>query len=156
MTMVPGVGHGAGGRHLIAEVLEEVLGRAPIEVVPARELFEGRRGRQPQQVVHQAPDGETELERTSRAVALPERHLPRLPWRRRDEHAVVGDLLDAPRRGAKHERLADVALEDHFLVELADPRVARAGADRERRRTIRDPESCRRWRWRPASPPHAP
>ena len=41
------------------------------------------------------------------------------------------DLLDPPRRGAEHERLADAALEDHLLVELADARRARAGAEQE-------------------------
>ena len=30
------------------------------------------------------------------------------------------DLLDAPRRGAERERLADLGLEDHLFVELAD------------------------------------
>jgi len=31
----------------------------------------------------------------------------------------VGDFFDPPRRGSKQERLADAALEDHLLVELA-------------------------------------
>jgi len=43
----------------------------------------------------------------------------------------VRDLFDAPRRGAEHERLADAALEDHFLVELANARRSRPGAEQE-------------------------
>ena len=39
---------------------------------------------------------------------------------RGDGHAVVADLLDAPRRRAEHERVAGPALVDHLLVELAD------------------------------------
>jgi hypothetical protein len=32
----------------------------------------------------------------------------------------VRDVLDAPRRGAEQEHLADARLEHHLLVELAD------------------------------------
>ncbi len=87
--------------------------------------------RQAQQIAHQPADREPELERPPGAIAFPERHLAGLARRRRDEHAVVGDLLDPPRRGAEHERFADAALEDHLLVELADARGARAGAEQE-------------------------
>ena len=72
-----------------------------------------------------------ELQRPAGGVALPERHLARLARRRRDEHAVVRDLLDAPGRGAEQERLADAALEDHLLVELADARAGPALAGEE-------------------------
>ena len=85
-------------------------------------------GRQPQQVVHQPADREPELERPAGAVALPERHLARLARRGRHEHAVVRDLLDAPRRCAEDERFADAAFEHHFLVELADARRRRGPA----------------------------
>ena len=57
--------------------------------------------------------------------------LPGSPGAGRDQHAVVGDLLDPPRRGAEHEGLADAALEHHLLVELADARRARPGAEQE-------------------------
>ena len=55
-------------------------------------------------------------------VAVPERHLPGLAGRGRDDDAVAGDLLDAPRGGAEHERLPHPGLVDHLLVELADAR----------------------------------
>src|SRR6185503_1106098 len=48
-----------------------------------------------------------------------------------DEDAVVRDLFDPPRRGAEHERLADAALEHHFLIELANARRARSRAHQE-------------------------
>src|SRR4029079_4146758 len=54
-------------------------------------------------------------------VALPERGRGGLARRRGDDDAVDGDLLDAPRGRAEHEALADPALVDHLLVELADP-----------------------------------
>ena len=50
---------------------------------------------------------------------MPERHLPGLAGRGRDDHLLEGDVLDAPGRGAEQERLARAALVDHLLVELA-------------------------------------
>ena len=72
------------------------------------------------ELAYQLADGEAELHRTAGLIAVPERHLARLAGRRRHQHAIVGDVLDAPRRGAERERLADLGLEHHLLVELAD------------------------------------
>ena len=72
-----------------------------------------------------------ELERPAGRVAFPERHLAGLARRRRDEHAVVRDLLDPPGRRAEQERLADAALEHHLLVELADAGARTALAEQE-------------------------
>ncbi len=80
---------------------------------------------------HQLADGASELQRPAGGVRLPERHLARFARRRRDEHAVVRDLLDAPGRGAEQERLADAALEHHLFVELADARAGPALAGEE-------------------------
>src|SRR4029453_19567028 len=63
------VGNGPGGRLLIAQVLQEIFGGSVIEIVFACQSIECRRGRNPQHVVHQAPDGESELERPPRPVA---------------------------------------------------------------------------------------
>ncbi len=126
-----GIGQGAGGGDLVAEVLQQVLGGACIEIVLAREPIDGGRRRHANEVAHQRADGEPEFQRPSRPVALPERHFSRLARSRRDEHPVVRDLLDAPRGGAEDEGLADLRLEDHFLVELADASGARAGAEEE-------------------------
>ena len=81
--------------------------------------------------MHQAPNGQTEFDRPAGAIAFPERHLARLAWGRRHEHAIVRDLLDAPRRGAQHERLSGAALEHHLLVQFADASGARPCAQEE-------------------------
>ena len=73
------------------------------------------------QLAHERAQRPAELERPSGLVALPERGLRGLAGRGRDDHPVEGDLLDAPRGRAEHEALADAALVDHLLVELADP-----------------------------------
>src|SRR5688500_13510605 len=70
---------------------------------------------------HHLADMAAELERTAGGIRLPERHLARLPRGRGDQHTVVGDLFDPPARGTEEERFADAALEDHLLVQLADP-----------------------------------
>ena len=52
-----------------------------------------------------------------------------------DDHPVGGDLVDLPRGGAEDEDVADPALVDHLLVELAHPaalRVAPPGRGRDR------------------------
>ena len=46
---------------------------------------------------------------------------PGCPGRRGDQHPVVGDVLDPPRRRAQGEDVADPGLVDHLLVELTDP-----------------------------------
>ena len=73
------------------------------------------------QLAHEPAQRAAELERPAGPVALPERRLRGLAGRGSDDHAVDGDLLDAPGRRAEHEALADAALVDHLLVELADP-----------------------------------
>jgi hypothetical protein len=54
-------------------------------------------------------------------VTLPERKPTGLSRRGRDEHPVVGDVLDPPGRCAEREDVTDPGLIDHLLVELADP-----------------------------------
>ena len=68
----------------------------------------------------------TQLDRSPDGVALPERHLAGLAGRRRHEHPVVLDRLDAPGAGAEEDDLAFARLVDHLLVELADPPSARS------------------------------
>jgi hypothetical protein len=125
------IGNGVRGGKLIAQVLQQVLCRPRVEIMLARQAIHRRGRRQVQQIVHQPADREAELQRPAGAVPLPEWHLARLTRGGRHEDAVVRDLLDAPRRGAEHECLADPALEHHFLVELADARRTLPGADEE-------------------------
>ena len=72
------------------------------------------------QVANELADGVAEFDRPACPVAVPERHLARFARRRRHEHAIVRDLLDAPGRRAQRERFADSRFEHHLLVELAD------------------------------------
>src|SRR5213078_4913520 len=65
-----------------------------------------------------------ELVRPPYALTLPERHRAGHTRRRRDEHAIARDLLDAPRRSAEQERLARSRLVHHLLVQLADAAAA--------------------------------
>ena len=73
-------------------------------------------------------DGGAELVRTSDGVALPERQSCGLAEGGGDDHAVVGDLLDAPAGGAEREDVVDARLVDHLLVELAHPPASGAPA----------------------------
>ena len=77
------------------------------------------------------------------AVAVPERHLARLPERGHHVDAVVRDVDDPPARRPEREDVVDARLVDHLLVELADAGVLRS-RPRRTRRTGRDRESCRR------------
>jgi hypothetical protein len=81
-------------------------------------------GGQRAQLAHQLADGESELHGAAGLIAMPERHLAWLARRRRHEHAIVRNLLDAPGGGTKREGLANFGLEDHLLVQLADSRRA--------------------------------
>ena len=54
-----------------------------------------------------------------------------MPGRRRDQHPVVGDVLDPPAGRAEREDVADPRLVDHLLVELADPPAGPLAADQE-------------------------
>jgi hypothetical protein len=103
---------------LLLDVADEVRRRPRVEAVLVPEALLGTLG---PDLPEERADRPAELERTSGAVAVPERHLPGLAGRRGDEHPVVGDLLDPPRRGAEQEGVAGPALVDHLLVELADP-----------------------------------
>src|SRR5262249_37175526 len=57
----------------------------------------------------------------ARAIAVPEGHLARFAGGGPDKDAIVGDLRDPPGRGAEEEDVAHARLEDHLLVELANP-----------------------------------
>ena len=111
---------------------------------PRRRLAGGRVGER-RQLARRRADLLAELVGPADALALPERHRPGHAGRRRHEHAVAGDLLDPPRRGAEQERLAGAGLVDHLLVELADPAAAVDEEDAEQaavgdRARVRDRE----------------
>ena len=125
------VGHVARGLALLPQVGEEVVGGPLVE--PGRHDSRAC-GIRPERLdlAHELADGAAQLGRAAEGVALPERQAAGQARCRRDEHAVVGDVLDAPGAGAQGEQVADAGLVDHLLVELADPSAgALAGGEED-------------------------
>ena len=124
-------------------------GRTLVQHVPAPvSRVERLRSWRARELARRAPDLLAELVRAADALALPERHRARHARRRRDEHAVAGDLLDPPGRGAEQEGLPGARLVDHLLVELADAAAAVDEVDAEEaavgdRAGVRDREPAR-------------
>src|SRR3954454_25086084 len=109
------VGHMTRRRTLLGEVGERVAGRPLVHA----DLGEPRYGclwLESLQVAHERAQGTAELDRAAGCVTVPERQLSRNAGRRGDEHAVVGDVVDAPARAAESEHVADARLVDHLLV----------------------------------------
>jgi hypothetical protein len=119
------------GRSLVREVPQQVLGCLAVEIVVLDEPLHGGRRRHMTERSNQFSDLAPQLQRPARRVRLPERHLSRFTGSRGDEHPIVRDLFDPPGRCTKQERLADAALEYHFLVELADAGMRSTFADEE-------------------------
>ena len=117
------VGHGARGLGLLVEVAHKVGRGALVEAAVTLERAHGILDAARPQLAHEGADRAAELQRPAGAIAVPERHLAGLAGRGRDDHALVGDVVDAPGRRAQQERLAGARLVDHLLVELADPRA---------------------------------
>ena len=124
-------------RGLLAQEGEQVLCRARVEVIVVAEVGERALVGAGDELARGAADLLAQLERPSDTFALPERHGSGGAGRRRDDHAVAGDLLDPPGRGAEQERLPLPRLVDHLLVELADPATAVDEVDAEQA-TVRD------------------
>ena len=110
-------GDDAGRRLLLAQVGDEVLGGAAVEVVLGGQL--GRLARD--RLAGEGADRPAQLGRAADPVALPEGDRARGAGGRGDDDPVAGDLLDPPGGGAEQEGLAGAGLVDHLLVELADP-----------------------------------
>ena len=107
------------GLALISQVAAEVRGGVGVEpggVEASGHLRFRATGDLPQEPAQRA----TQFGRAPLVVAEPERQPPGPARRRRDEHAVVRDLLDPPAGGAESEHVADPSLVDHLLVQLAD------------------------------------
>ena len=123
-TIVRSRGQDAGGRLLLAQVLDERAGGALVAGVQPGQALHRALVVQRRELALQAPDGAPELERAAGLLALPERHLRGLAGRGGDDHAIALDLLDAPGRGAQQEDLALARLVHHLLVELAHAAAA--------------------------------
>ncbi len=121
----PVVGDGPGGLELVVEVGHEVLGGPGIEADLVLQAREGRGATRAAQLPREGADRAPQLQRASRLVALPERHLPRLTGRRGHHDPVARDVLDPPARRSQQEDLAATALVHHLLIELAHPGAVR-------------------------------
>jgi hypothetical protein len=114
-----------GGQHpgrlaLLGQEGPQVVGRPRVQPgLPAA----GHRGRRVEgdHLAGEGADRRAQLRRPAQLVALPERQPPRLPRGGGDQDPVVGDVLDAPARGAEREHVPDPGLVDHLLVQLSDP-----------------------------------
>ncbi len=114
-------GDDAGRLLLLAQVADEVVGGARVEVVIGGELL----GLAGDRLAGEGADRLAELGRAADPVALPEGDGAGSAGGRGDDHAVAGDFLDPPGGGAEQEGLAGAGLVDHLLVELADPAAVR-------------------------------
>ena len=113
--------HLAGGLDLLAQIGHEVLRRERVEAVILVQTLDRLGGPGGADGAREGADRAAELRGTTGPVAVPERHLPGLAGSGGDEDAIVGYLLDAPRRGAEEEHLSGARLEHHLFVELTDP-----------------------------------
>ena len=110
-------GDDAGRLLLLAQVGDEVVGRARVEVVLGGQL--GRLAGDG--LAGEFADRPSQLGRAADPVAPPEGDGAGGAGGGRDDHPVAGDFLDPPGGGAEQEGLAGTRLVDHLLVELADP-----------------------------------
>ena len=133
---------GLGGLLLLRDQRDQV-GRGPLVEAGTGGPGDGLVARHRRDLTGELADRSTELGRPAERVAGPEGQPAGLPGRGRDEHPVVGDVLDAPAGGAEGEHVTDPGLVDHLLVELADPR--RPSRRPGRPRTARGRGWCRRW-----------
>src|SRR5690348_8818892 len=131
----------AGRALLLAQELDEVPRGAIVEPLDGR-LVLG------EQLARELPDRGAELVRPPHSLALPERDRAGNARRRRDEHSVARDVVDAPGRRAEHDHLAGARLVHHLLVELADAPAAVGDEGAEEpavgnRSGVRDRETAR-------------
>ena len=108
-----------GGLNLLVEVRHHVAGGKSVEVVLGHQAVDRRLAAQRPHFSLERTQCPTQLQRSARAIAVPERHLALLARRRGDDDPLERDLLDSPCAGTEQERLARPALVHHLLVELA-------------------------------------
>ncbi len=110
-------GDDAGRGLLLAQVGDEVLGGAAVEVVLGGQLGRVAVDR----LAGEGADRLAQLGGAADPVPLPEGDGAGGAGGGSDDDPVAGDLLDPPGRRAEQEGLAGARLVDHLLVELADP-----------------------------------
>ena len=107
---------------MLRQVVTQVRCGEGVEVVHLGEQSTCTIGGALADLAGQRSNGRANLGRPRRTITVPERHLRRYTWRRRDHDSVKGDLFDTPCSRAQTERLADARLVDHLLIEFTHPR----------------------------------
>ncbi|CAB5001345.1 unannotated protein [freshwater metagenome] len=130
------VGHRAGGLGLLVQVAQHVASGERVERVIGHQRRRRSRCGQGTHFTLEGTQCTAQFQRTSRPVAVPERHLRRHTRRGCDDHTLERDVLDAPRAGPQQERIARAALIDHLLVELTHPRAV--GQEHAEQATVGD------------------
>jgi len=115
---------------LLVEVAEQVVGRPFVEASRPDTLSRGFRP-QPGHLADESPNRGAELGRAPERVTLPERQPRGHAGSGCDEYAIVGDVLDPPRRRTEREHVAHPRLVHHLLVQLAHPTARRLGTREE-------------------------
>ncbi len=128
------VGHGTRGLALIGQVLHQVGGGQLVQAVvvdqsPGRPVTD-------LDLTGEGTDRPAQLHRTTRTLAVPERHLAGLTGRRRHDHPLERDVLDPPGRCAQQEGLPRSRLVHHLLVQLPHPRTV--GQEHSEQATVGD------------------
>ena len=113
-------GQRVGRLLLLGDVGDQVAGGVLVEAAVAG-LLARLVGGDAAELAGEAADRLAQLGGPAERVALPERQASGDAGGGRDQHPVVGDVLDPPAGRAEREDVADARLVDHLLVELADP-----------------------------------
>jgi hypothetical protein len=103
------VGGHRGHPRLLGELADQHLGRGRRQRQFADQPIVSGRRRRRRQLARERAHALAQLVAAHRRLAAPERHLARARRGRRHQHAVVGDVVDAPGRGAEHEATSPTA-----------------------------------------------
>ena len=82
---------------LVGQIAQHVLRRLSVQIVLACESCDCGSPRHRTQLAHQRADPAAKFDGPPRLVTMPERHLARLTRRGAHQHAVMGNLIHAPR-----------------------------------------------------------
>ncbi len=123
-------GDASGGRRLLLQIVQQILGGARVQAVILHQSAERGGTRKFEQLPRHSTDRATEFSRASGGIAVPEWHLARLSGRGRNRDAVVSDIVDAPRRCAQQDCLSHPALKNHLLIQFAHSRALRRSSQK--------------------------
>jgi len=114
------VGNARGSDGLVFEIAKEIFGGVRVEAVICDERAERDGARLGEKFARHGADFAAEFGGAAGGVAVPKRHFAGLAGSGRNEDAIVGDFVDAPRGRAEDDGVAGARFEYHFFIELAD------------------------------------